>query len=476
MTVPRTTPRPLYVDLDRTLVTADISLESFLRFMRRGLVETLLLALWLVRGRAVAKTMVARRVAVDPATLPYRAEVLARIDAARAEGRRVVLASASHHRQVGRIARHLGVFDAAIGSRGRHNLKGRAKLAWIAADAGGPFDYLGDSRADRAIWDAAEGPLSVGHVPRGGRVIAVPCPRVPVWRALAKAMRPHQWAKNVLIGVPLAASGQWSDPRLILHVATAFVLFSLAASGVYLVNDLLDIDADRAHRTKHRRPLASGALPIPVAVIAAAALLVGAPLAALATLGGGFAFVLIGYLVLTTAYSVRLKAAMTLDVIVLACLYTARIFAGAVAVAVPVSSWLLTFSVFLFLSLAYLKRYTELATTTATPDRLLGGRGYVGGDVEVVMMTGIAAAMTSILVLALFISNATPMYAHGTPALLWGLCLILLYWLNRVWMMARRGQVSGDPIAFAITDRRSIAMGGLAVLLVIAAQRIKLPI
>jgi 4-hydroxybenzoate polyprenyltransferase len=193
-------------------------------------------------------------------------------------------------------------------------------------------------------------------------------------------------------------------------------------------------------------------------------------------LGLGFAAVLATYLAATTGYSLRLKQVMTLDVIVLACLYTVRIFAGGVAVGVPVSSWLLTFAVFFFLSLAYLKRYTELAVSTQPQHRLLSGRGYVGSDVEIVMMSGVASGMVSILVLALFIESASPAYRHGTPELLWGLCPVLLYWLSRVWMMARRGQVCGDPIAFAITDRRSIVLGGIALAVALAAQRLSLPI
>lgn len=467
------TRRPLYVDLDRTLTPADVTLEGFIAFARRGIWPALLLGWWLLRGRAFAKAMVARACPVDPARLPYRPEVLALIAAARAEGRRVVLASGSHHRQVRRIARHLGLFDAAIGSARRVNLKGGRKLGWIRRDAGGAFDYLGDARADLPLWRAAAGAYSVDHAPAGvTRIAPAPAPA----RALLKAMRPHQWAKNALVFVPLATSGLWSDAGLLLRAALAFALFSLAASGVYLINDLLDIAADRAHRTKRHRPLASGALAIPHALAAAALLLVAAPLAAWALLGARFALVLTGYLLLTQAYSLRLKAVVTLDVIVLACLYTLRIFAGAVAIAVPVSHWLLTFAIFLFLSLAYLKRYTELAQPSADPERLLGGRGYAPADVEVVMMMGVAAAMVSILVLALFISNVSAVYAHGTPELLSALCLILLYWLTRLWTMARRGEVAGDPIAFAITDRRSLGLGALAGLVVIVAQRLHLSV
>jgi 4-hydroxybenzoate polyprenyltransferase len=468
--------RPLYVDLDHTLIAADVSLENWLTFAKRGLGSALLLCWWLLRGRAYAKSMVARRVPVNPATLPYRTEVLEIVRTARAEGRRVVLASGSHQRHVGRVARHLGLFDAAVGTVSRRNLKGRTKLAWIDRDAGGPFDYIGDSRADRPIWSAAHDGLTLGHDPRQPNVRPVAHGRTPLWKAVLRAMRPHQWAKNALIGVPLATSGLWIEPVEILRTGLAFVLFSLAASGVYLINDLFDIDADRVHRVKHRRPIASGALPIPIAIALGVALLTLPFIVSVFTLGLAFAAVLGAYLIITTAYSLRLKQVMTLDVIVLACLYTIRIFAGGVAVGIPVSSWLLTFAIFFFLSLAYLKRYTELAITTQSPNRLLSGRGYVGSDVEIVMMSGIASGMVSILVLAQFIHSASPTYLHGTPDLLWGLCLVLLYWLSRAWMMARRGQVSGDPIAFAITDRRSIVLGAIALAIMLAGQRLSLPI
>jgi len=465
---------PLYVDLDRTLIGGDVSLEGFVRFAKGGVMQTLLLCWWLIKGRAYAKAMVARAQPVDASRLPYRPEIVALIKAARAQGRRVVLASGSHRRQVARVARHIGLFDASIGGNARRNLKGSRKLAWIERDAGGTFDYIGDARADKPIWRAATGAFSVDYCPAG--VTRIACARKPLWRAVMKAMRLHQWAKNALVFVPLVTAGLWYQPLLVGQASIAFILFSLAASGVYLINDLVDIDADRAHRTKCNRPLASGALPIPVALAVAAVLLLGAPLAAWLVLGPGFTAVLLSYLVLTTAYSFRLKAVVTLDVIVLACLYTIRIFAGAVAVTVPVSSWLLTFAIFVFLSLAYLKRYTELAQPTDDPRRMLGGRGYAPADVDVVMMTGVAAGMVSILVLALFINNVSEIYDHGTPQLLFGLCLILLYWLTRIWMMARRGEVSGDPIAFAITDRRSLVLGAFSALILVAAQTLQLPI
>jgi 4-hydroxybenzoate polyprenyltransferase len=464
------------VDLDGTLTAADVSIESFVRFARRGLIPLLLLLLWCLRGRAFAKAMVARSIVVDPATLPYREEVLVLVRQARADGRRVVLASASHARNVTSVAEHLGLFDAAVGSDDRRNLKGRRKLEWIKGDATGQFHYVGDSAADEPIWREAEAGYTVGRRPRDSHVVPLGVDRTPQWKALLRAMRPHQWAKNLLLVAPLAASGQWSNWALGLKVLLAFALFSMAASGVYLLNDLIDIDADRVHPTKRNRPIASGALSIPLALVVAFSLLLTVVLVAPLALGGRFEMVLGLYLLVTTLYTFRLKSVMALDVIVLASLYAIRVFAGGVAIGVPISSWLLLFSIFIFLSLAYLKRYTELLAKQGVSNERIKGRGYRVSDLEPVMMNGISTGMVSVLVLGMYISEEAPLYAHGTPKLLWLLCLIVIYWLNRIWIMARRGQVSGDPIAFAITDIRSIALGVIAVAVVAAAQRIQLAI
>lgn len=464
---------PLVVDLDGTLTPADVSLEAFVCYARRGVLHFLRLCLWLLTGRAVAKAMVARHAALDPEFLPLRPEVVALIQAARVEGRPVILASASHSRNIGRVSRHCGLFDRIIATRRRDNLKGAAKLRAIRAAIGeGPFDYVGDSRADRALWKEARRAFSVGHLPRGvERLCAAPR---PAWRALLRAMRPHQWAKNALVFVPLLTAGLVADPGAAARAGLMAVLFSLLASGVYLLNDLLDIEADRQHATKKTRPLASGELSIPLALLASAALMLVPFAIGWAVLGWRPAAVLGVYLVLTTAYSFRLKAVMSLDVVTLASLYTLRIAAGAVAIGVPLSFWLLTFSIFLFLSLAYLKRYTELAAAIR-PGVLLKGRGYTSFDLDIVAMSGVSAGMVSILVLALFIHDVAGEGRYAAPELLWPVCLILLYWINRTWLMARRGEVEGDPVAFAIKDRRSLALGGLMAGLLVAAQFVPLP-
>lgn len=469
-------PIPLYVDVDGTLTRADISLESLTRIVFSRLSGLFLILSWLLRGRAFAKMMAARHSPIDAANLPYRQDVLDLITAARSNGQQVVLASASHWRNIVRIARHLGLDDQVLATRGRHNLKGAAKLAAIRQSVGcfGGFDYVGDSRADAVLWQRARRGLSVRHVPAGSRVERLGPKHPGYGRSLIKAMRLHQWAKNALVLVPALTSGLITQPKIVLTALATALFMSLIASATYLFNDLRDIESDRAHRTKWKRPLAQGDLSIPAAVLSSVLL-------AAAGLGGGWllggpqlGMWLLAYMILTTAYSLRLKAIMVGDAIILASLYTIRILIGGVAIGVTISFWLLLFSVFLFLSLAYLKRYVEMRDATE-PERLLDGRGYVGGDLDVVMMSGIAAGMVSTLVLALFAHDPATAAQYATPELLWMLCIPLIYWLNRIWMMARRGEVEGDPVAFAIKDRRSIAIGAIMAVIFLAALYITVP-
>lgn len=463
-------PVPLFVDVDGTLVRADLSLESLLRIARSSLSGFLAVILWLLRGRAYAKAMAARRDPVDPERLPFRQEALDMIAQARAEGRAVVLASASHRRNIGRIARHLGLDEPVIASDAKRNLKGRAKLAAIRVrvGAGGGFDYAGDSRADVPLWREARQGWTAAHAPRALALRPLGDPPKGLLRAALKAMRPHQWAKNALVMVPAVTSGALLDPRVLLAALGAALLMSLVASSIYLVNDLLDLDADRAHRTKCNRPLARGDLSIPAAVVLAALLAV-AGIGGAWLLGGAELMAWLAvYVAATLAYSLRLKAVMVADAIVLASLYTIRIWIGGVAIGVPLSFWLLLFSVFLFLSLAYLKRYVEIREA-ADSHRLIKGRGYVGGDLDVVMSSGVGAGMVAILVLALFAHEPEAVSHYASPQLLPLLCIPLLYWINRVWMMARRGEVEGDPVAFAVRDPRSLAVGAAMAAILLAA-------
>ncbi len=466
---------PLVVDVDGSLTPADVSLESFVRFGRTSIGNFLRLLLWILRSRSFAKAMVARRMPLDAATMPVRAEVLAMIEKARAQGRTVILASASHQRNIVRIGAAHRHFDHVLGSHARDNIKGRNKVARLRRLIGdGPFDYIGDSRADAAVWREARHGYSLGHVPaRSANVTRVGTPARPLWRGILKSMRPQQWAKNGLIFLPLLTAGLLFNPLDAGRALLAAILFSFAASGIYQLNDILDIDADRAHATKRHRPLPAGDLSIPAAILLAGALMLGSLLIAIVALGWPLAGVLAGYMALSTAYSLRLKAVMTLDVITLACLYTIRIYAGAVAIGVMLSFWLLLFSMFFFLSLAYLKRFTELGASGES-GRLIKGRGYIGTDIHMVASSGIAAGMVSILVMALFIDDISRTGVYATPGLLWIQLLCLLYWINRIWMMARRGEVDGDPVAFAVKDGRSLIVALLMGAAMVVARFVRL--
>jgi len=284
-------------------------------------------------------------------------------------------------------------------------------------------------------------------------------------RAAVRALRPHQWAKNLLVFVPLLAAHRFNDPAAIVEAMWAFAAFSLLASSAYLLNDLLDLGADRAHPRKRLRPLASGALGIPAGVVLCALCLVAATAMAM-RLAPLFQATLAAYFVLTLAYSFRLKRAAILDVISLASLYTLRIIAGGFAIDAPASSWLLAFAMFLFFSLALVKRYAELISLELEGTRNAPGRGYAGHDVELVLALGSASAMVSALVLALYVNGESASHLYSRPAILWILCPILLYWISRIWLLAARGQMHDDPVLFAVKDSNSyfVAAAGVFVL------------
>lgn len=466
--LPRDT-TPLYVDLDGTLTAADTTLEGFLDYAKTGVLAALRLTWWLLHGRVYVKERVADAMPIDVAALPYRPSVMALVEAARAQSRPVVLATASHLSTATRVAAHVGLFDRVIGTEGA-NLKGNAKLDAIRADCGDrPFDYVGDSGADVPIWAAARDSISVSAKPRTGTTTHIPIDRASTASALLRAMRPHQWAKNALVFVPLLTAWRVADSAAILAMVLAFVLFSLLASGVYLVNDALDIASDRAHPVKCKRPIASGALSLPLALGVAAALMTVPLLVGWLALGRAFGLALAVYLLTTTAYSFHLKRVMTMDVLTLAFLYTMRIVAGAAAIGVEASFWLTTLSAAIFTSLAYLKRYVELASL-GVRGRNLSGRGYSADDTDIVAMSGLAAAAAAVLVMALFVNDPITRGHYQSPALLAGLFPILLYWLNRAWLMAKRGEMPSDPVAFAIKDPRSQILGLLALLVLFAAR------
>lgn len=468
----------MYVDLDGTLLRTDILVESACRYIKqnpRGI--SALVAAFLSGGRCGVKTLLARKVAILPETLPYEPKLLEHLRQRRASDQRNILITASHRRHALSVARHIGLFDEVYGSSARANLKGVNKLQRIRALCGGqPFAYAGDSRADAPIWRAAEQQVFVNapnhaikEAERVGSAGLIIRSRPPVWQAMLREMRLHQWAKNALLLVPLLTSHTYFElPRLISSLI-AFLCFGLCASGHYFLNDLLDLEADRAHPRKHTRPLASGDLSLLWGAIGATVLpLAGFGLSAV-LLPWRFSAVLGAYFILTNLYSFYFKRISTADVVVLALLYTARVVAGAAAISVVLSSWLLAFSMFTFISLAYLKRYIEVAALPEAGTRA-GGRGYSFADAETMFVLGIANVTAAIVVLAFYISSAEVKRLYREPEVLWLLCLLMLYWSNRIWVGAGRGKIHDDPVVFALKDKVSRIVGLLAVAAVLAAR------
>jgi 4-hydroxybenzoate polyprenyltransferase len=461
---------PLVVDLDGTLLRSDLLLETGMAFVRSAPLRLPQLFYWLRQGKAALKEGLAHATDIDVSVLPYDPEVIALIEAEKGRGRRIVLVTASHHSLAERVAEHLQLFDEVLASDALRNLSAHRKRDLLIERYGRlGFDYMGNSHDDVAVWAAARQAYVVNPHPgvesraqAHGNVRQVLRSNSATARDWARALRLHQWLKNALIFVPLLAAHQFGAAWLLWQGVLAFVLFGLCASSVYLLNDLLDLADDRHHPSKRNRPFAAGRLPLRSGVVACPVLLVASLSGAALLLPWEFAGVLATYYVLTLAYSVSLKQYMALDVIVLAMLYTLRIIAGAAAFDLPLTFWILAFSMFIFLSLALVKRYAELkeahrkgATGKAR------GRGYYPTDLEMISSLGASSGYLSVMVLALYINDqrATGLYAH--PQVIWLACPLLLFWITRVWMLTQRGQMNDDPVVFAIRDRVSLGVGAL---------------
>lgn len=458
-------PPPLYIDLDGTLIATDLLHESLLQLVKTEPAALLRLPGWLRRGKAGFKHEVAQRVELDVSTLPYREEVLQLMRKARAEGRRVVLATASDAKFAHDVARHLGLFDAVLASDGYDNLGGANKLEAIRRDAanhGGHFEYAGDRPVDLPIWRETSHAWLVTHsrsLEASARAVApvasvIRPPRVRLLDVLY-GLRLHQWLKNLLIALPLLPilpTASHMPLATLMRVPLAMLAFSLMASAIYVLNDLFDLEADRRHVRKRHRPFASGLISIPAALGMSAALFAGSLLLSAATLPHRFTVVLLVYLVLTTSYSLRLKRRAVVDVCVLAILYTLRIVAGAAALGVPMSLWIFSFSIFLFLSLAFAKRYVEIAMTLPTDTAALRSRGYLIGDQTFVIAAGAAAGQMAVVVLLLYLNDPLTAQRFRHPQYLWILGPMLLFWLLRLWLKANRRRLHDDPVVFAARD------------------------
>jgi 4-hydroxybenzoate polyprenyltransferase len=467
---------PLAVDMDGTVVLGDTLHESLLVLLRRNPLYLFALPAWLLGGKARFKREIARRALPAPADLAYNRPLLDWLRDQRGR-RELILCTAADAGIAHAVAGHLDLFDTVLASDGERNLDGERKAALLVERHGEQgFDYAGNGAVDVAIWRHARRAIVVNasagteRAARAAATVEHVLPAAPAGpRAWLRALRLHQWIKNLLVFVPLLTAHLALDPQSVLHSTLAFTAFGLCASSVYLLNDLLDLPSDRAHPRKRNRPFAAGQLSL-LAGLALAPLLLAAAfaLAALA-LPGRFVLALAGYYLLTLAYSLALKRVEMLDVVVLAALYTARIVAGTFALAIALSFWLLAFSMFLFLSLALVKRYTELAVMREQGLTQAAGRGYRTDDLPMLGALGAAAGYLSVLVLALYINSANSHTLYGQPKALWLLCPLLLYWISRVWLLTQRGRMHDDPLLFALRDPVSLAVLALGLATVLVA-------
>jgi len=469
---------PLVVDLDGTLLRTDLLIESALVFFREQPHRFLAPLQWLAGGKASLKRELTNATEIDVAVLPYDESVLEFLERERKQGRTTVLATASHRLLADQVAAHLGLFDDVIATDGDRNLSSHTKrdvLVEYFGERG--FDYAGNSHDDLPVWNAARkayvvnASRSVERRARAlGNVAAVIGSPGATLRDWAKALRLHQWLKNLLIFVPLLAAHQYTDWPSVLDALVAFFAFGLCASSVYILNDLLDLRDDRHHVRKRSRPFASGQLSIQSGLVAFPLLLIAAFGLGTWLLPISFALGLACYYALTLAYSLWLKRRMVIDVITLAALYTLRIIVGAVALGIPLSFWLLAFSMFLFLSLALVKRYAELFHVRAqSADNKARGRGYFATDLPMIASLGAASGYMAVMVLALYVNDAQTAQLYRHQKIIWFACPLMLTWISRVWMLAHRGAMNEDPVIFAVRDRLSLSIGALVALVFLAA-------
>jgi 4-hydroxybenzoate polyprenyltransferase len=468
---------PLVVDLDGTLIYTDTLHESVIALLRVKPFHTLLIPVWLMGGKAALKAKLSSLTGFNPASLPYNHLVIDWLKEEKQQGRELVLCTASNEKIAQAVARHLDLFGTVLSTSGGENLAGKHKAELLAQKYGpGGFDYVGNSAADIEVWRVARTGVVVNasqavirqakSVCNIEKVIDGNSATIKTW---AKALRLHQWVKNLLLFIPLLAAHQFANTEALSLLVLAFLSFGLCASSVYIANDLLDLESDRRHPRKKFRPFAAGSIAVWKGVVLAP-ILAFASIGIAATVGIDFLACLLVYIALTCAYSLWLKRLVLIDCLTLASLYTLRIMAGAAAATVTLSFWLLTFSIFIFLSLAFVKRYAELKPLESDSEVRAHGRSYYTTDLPLVQILGITAGNASVLVLALYLHSENIRRHYASPEFLWAVVPLMLFWVSWMWIKAHRGQMHDDPIVFASRDLTSRLVGVLVILIFIAAS------
>ncbi|HEY1078795.1 MAG TPA: UbiA family prenyltransferase [Bdellovibrio sp.] len=451
----------LVCDLDDCLIKTDALYEQLLVLLKKKPLLFLCSLLWLVKGKAYFKNQLATNTSFQANTLPYRESVLHIIKEFQREQKGlIILASASPQLWVDAVANHLGLFDKTLGSTATQNIKGESKLLALRAHIGSSaFSYIGDSHADLALWEHASHIVAVNpSTLLKSKIAAIKKPTKIVddsekpWRLLLKQIRPHQWVKNALVFLPALAGHKILNPDVFISCIFAFFGFSLTASFVYVLNDLLDLSSDRSHHTKKNRPFASGQLSLKWGLVLLPLLLLGTVLLSL-PLPPTYAGWISTYLILNFAYSFYLKQSVVVDVIILSMMYTLRIFAGSAASDVMISEWLLSFSTLFFFSLACVKRCTEILRSKNKIT--LDGRGYRQVDYPMIQSLGVGSGLLSVLIILFYLQSDDVKALYHNTAALWFATPVLLFWISRVWLLANRDEVNDDPVLFAVKDPAS---------------------
>ena len=464
---------PLCLDIVGTLTPANIRHERFISAFK----ESPPLLGWLIRRWRENKRAASRRPAperTDAKILPLRAELLQWLREQHEGGRRLVLVADGDPQLAEQVVAHLGLFDEVARTDGAGSAAERKRRALVERFGTQGFDYAGSDPSDLIVWEASRSALIVGNrrlADRVGlktRVLRIFPTTKPTLRTWLKAIRLHQWVKNVLVFLPALLAHRIAEPAVLLQSTTAFVAFGCCASSVYVINDLFDLTADREHPRKRHRPFAAALLSVRSGVTAALILLLCAALLA-ALIGWQYALVLACYYVVTWTYSLRLKRVALLDVMMLAGLYTLRIIAGSAATRIELSFWLLAFSVFLFLSLGFVKRYAEIYDARKAGKLLGHGRGYGADDLSLIMSLGTASGYCAVVVIALYINSADSIALYHHHKTMWLICPLMLFWISRVWMLTARGHMHDDPVVFALGDRISLLVMGTLGLIVLWA-------
>jgi 4-hydroxybenzoate polyprenyltransferase/phosphoserine phosphatase len=461
---------PLVVDLDGALLLTDTLHESIAKLVLSEPLAVLTCLPSLMSGRAAFKRKIVEHVIPDSKGLPYREPLLDLLKAEKTRGREIHLVTAADQTIAGAVAKTLNVFDTATGSDGVVNHKGPAKLEYLCSRFPGGFIYAGDGASDLGIFKAARASIlcdvnsaTAAAITEAGLPVLAEFQRRPrSWRTWSDALRVHQWSKNFLIFVPLVAGHAVGDPDKLAAATLGFAILCVLASATYLINDLADLEADRQHPTKRRRPFAGGALP-PIFGIVGAPLMILSALAAAYVLSKPFAAALFIYLLVTTGYSYGLKRLPLFDAFIIAALFTFRIVMGTVVIGLDYSPWLLSFSMSFFLSLALAKRHSEVIQASRSDASEIAGRGYRGDDWPLTLTFGIGAGLISVVIMLLYLTNdAAPSGFYRHIAWLYAMPALIMVWLMRIWLVSHRMQLHDDPVIFALKDRGSLFLGLVA--------------